>query len=282
MQLFVSLPSAGRNSPRLCLHVVSRRDGGAPREPASFRFSNSYVGHFGGNFLRREHGIFLEEAHPVVAVFQGFFLEPRRGDFHGVALGVAEDEKSIRRKQAGQKRVVEQLLGERLGAFVPGFVAVGRVGEEERELAFARAELHERLKRVLHAHLQAFAGEAGEFKILFQHLRVAAAHLDAHGGCRAAAHAIETERTGAGEKFEHARAHDAFAEAVENRLLDEVRRGPDVEALGDFENAARRRSASDTHGGMKTFLPWWGNAFAGGSAAVCGVPAAARNQHEGR
>ena len=65
--------------------------------------------------------------------------------------------------------------------------------------------------------------------------RVLVRFLDAQRRYRAPAQAFEAQRTGAGEQLQHPRADDTCAEAVEDRLFDEVGRRTNFRPLGVFK-----------------------------------------------
>src|SRR5437773_1050952 len=67
---------------------------------------------------------------------------------------------------------------------------------------------------------------------------------------RSAAETFQTERAGAGEEFQHARAGHAVAEAIENRLANQVGSGPHFIAFRHFQQPPSRRSADDAHGAI--------------------------------
>ncbi len=90
-------------------------------------------------------------------------------------------------------------------------------------------------------------GQPGEGEVLPDELGVAARFFDADGAGRAAAETFQTQRARPGKNFQHSRVRNARAEAVEDCLPDQVRRGPDVKALGDLEDRAGRAAADDAH-----------------------------------
>src|ERR1043165_9783431 len=71
--------------------------------------------------------------------------------------------------------------------------------------------------------------------------------FDTDCGCRSPAEAFKAKRASAGKKFKHSRPVDPVAEAVEYRLLNQVRRGANLQPLGHFQNSPRSFSTSDSH-----------------------------------
>ena len=77
-----------------------------------------------------------------------------------------------------------------------------------------------------------------------------------HGGMRVAdacevlrqaAEGLQAERPRAGEEFEHARAGHARSQAVEDRLLDQVRRGPHRKSFRHLQNSSGGFPACNAH-----------------------------------
>ena len=139
------------------------------------------------------------------------------------------------------------MLGKGSRAPADVLLPVRRVGEDEIKPLARRRQLGQGGEHILHPHLQGLGREAGRLKILAQHLRVARGLLHAHRRGRAAAEAFEAQRARAGKQFQHPRADHAPAEAVEYRLLDQVRRGPHRQALRHFQNPASGFSTRNAH-----------------------------------
>lgn len=199
----------------------------------------------------------LQNAHDVVAVGEGAHFLPRCGDLDLVAFGVAEDEKGVGGEDAGKAFVVERELSEGGGAAVDILFAVGRVGENEIELVAGGGELDESGEDVLHADGENFRTVADALGVAADEVGVAVGFLNADGGLAAAAEGLEAEGAGAAEQLEDAGAEDAFAEAVEDGLLDAVGSGAHVEPLGHSKNLPRRAAAGDTHrGGVRAWRGW--------------------------
>ena len=173
---------------------------------------------------------------------------PRRGNLQRVPPRVTQNESSAGRKQPGETRVVEELLRQRSRAAADVLFAVGRVGQDEVELPSRLLQLGDDGEHVLRADFQRVRGDARRQRILADELRVARGHFNADGMGGAAAQGLEAQGARPGEEFEHGRARDPRAQAVEDRLLDEVRRGPDGQPLRHLQNPPRRVATRDAHG----------------------------------
>jgi hypothetical protein len=127
-------------------------------------------------------------------------------------------------------------------------LAEGGVGEYEVEAEVGGEELVEGGEDVLGAEFEVLGGEAGGVEVLADEGGVARGDLDGDDGLGAAAEGLEAEGAGAGEQLEDAGVGDAWGEAVEEGLFDEVRGGADGESFWDLENPAAGDAADDAHG----------------------------------
>src|SRR5262249_53202799 len=78
-----------------------------------------------------------------------------------------------------------------------------------------------------------------------QHRRVLLYH---HDRSRAARQSLEAERTAPGEQIEAGPPAQVLAEPVEQRFADALRRGPEVERVGEIDETAAPCAADDAHG----------------------------------
>jgi hypothetical protein len=101
-------------------------------------------------------------------------------------------------------------------------------------------------KHILRANLQRGV-KIRRARVGADEFRVPVRLLQAQRRDGATAQAIETQRAGAGEQFQHPRADHPRAQAVEDRLFDEVGRGPDVESPGNLEDPPRCMATGDAH-----------------------------------
>ena len=189
----------------------------------------------------------LKKPHHAVAVLEHFHFRHGATRFQRVAFGVAENESSAGREQLRQIRIVEQLLRKGSRAAADVFLAVRRVGQNQIKLPPAFRQLMNDRKNILRADFETWF-KTGRHGIAADEFGMPVRFLDAQRRRRAAAQAFQAQRAGTGEQFQHPRADDPRAEAVEDRLLDEVGRGTDVESLGDFENPPGCVAAGDAHG----------------------------------
>ncbi len=188
-------------------------------------------------------------------MFEGLPLDPGRGEDEGVAAGMAEDEEALGGEQRGEVRVIQELLGAGLGASVEVLLAVGRVGEDEVEGGGSGGELGEGGEHVLDAEGEVVTGELGGGEVGLDAAGVFGGQFDGEGvGC-AAAEAFQAKRGGAGEQFEDRGSADAFAEAVEDGLPDEVRGGAYGQAFGCTQDSSAGGAADDAHGGRIAWKP---------------------------
>ena len=165
-----------------------------------------------------------------------------------VAFGVTEHEQTARSKKLRQMRVIEESLGKR-GRTPPDiFFSVRRIRQDQIEPFLGRRQLAHRDEDNLHPHMQISGRKTCDLKIPPQYLRVTRRLLDTQGGRRATTETFQTQRPSSGEKLQYSRPDHAAAQTVEYGLLDEVRRGPNIQSLGHFQDAARRLSTGDAHG----------------------------------
>ena len=93
-----------------------------------------------------------EQPHPSVAVLESFVFAPRCGKFHGIALGVADEQPTLGRENFWQRRFVQQPLRPAFGELAwCGLFTVGRIGHDEVKRATGLGQLPHRPQRIGHA-----------------------------------------------------------------------------------------------------------------------------------
>jgi hypothetical protein len=189
----------------------------------------------------------FQKPHHRITVLEhlGFFPDFRQGQ--RVAFGVALNKQAVFREQLGKRFVIEHLLRERSRATPDIFFAVRRVGEDEIKFFARRRELGNANKSVLHANLDLRRRKLCRVEIPANELRVLAGFFNAMRLHRAATQTFQTQRARPGKHFQNFRADDALAEAVENRLPHQIRRGANVKTFRHFENGSCGGSANDAH-----------------------------------
>src|SRR5437588_1103255 len=130
-----------------------------------------------------------------------------------------------------QQRIIEHSLREGSRATTEILFSIRWIGENKIEQFARLGQLRNRGEDILDAHLQRCRREAGEREVLPEYLRIFGRFLDADGGNRSPAEAFQTKRARAREQLQYARVLRAAAEAVEDRLLNQVRRGADLQAF---------------------------------------------------
>ena len=188
----------------------------------------------------------FKKPHHAVAVLEQFHLLPGRDNVQRVAFGVAEHKSSAGREQLRQDGIVQQLLRKGGGAAADVFFSVRRVGQDQIELPSAVGQLAQDGKDILRADFQNVA-ITGRLRVAADEFGVPVRFLNAKGRGRAAAQTLQAQRAGTGKQLQHPRAGDPRAQAVEDRLLDQVGRRADVESLGNLENPPSRVAAGDAH-----------------------------------
>ncbi len=108
-------------------------------------------------------------------------------------------------------------------------------------------QLTNRRKNILRADFKIWF-KTGRSGIAADEFGMLVGFFDAQRRRCATAQAIQAQRAGTGEQFQHPRADHPRAERVEDRLLDEVGRGTHVKSLGDLEDTPRCFAAGDAHG----------------------------------
>jgi hypothetical protein len=108
-------------------------------------------------------------------------------------------------------------------------------------------ELLQGREDILHSNLQNVVGKPGGEDIFAEHPSVSFRAFHANGRDGSATEGFQTQSTGSGKQLEDARPGGARAEAVENRLLDEIGGWAHVQAFGHFEALACGFATSDAH-----------------------------------
>ena len=162
-------------------------------------------------------------------------LFPGDGDLQRVALGVADHEQSSGSQKSRQDDVIEQQLSERGRSTSDILLAVGRVGDDEVELASTLSQLGKHQKHILHAQCHCGDGQSGGGQILAEEARVFLGLLDADHFPSSAAEAFQTQSPAASEQVQDPSPVQKGSEAVEDRQLDLVGRGADSESFRNLQ-----------------------------------------------
>ena len=144
--------------------------------------------------------------------------------------------------------VVQKALGHGSGAATDVFIAKGRISDDQIKLSARGRELRDRRENILEPELKLSRSNPGRGEVLLDEPRMFPRKLDTGRIRRAATEAFEAESAGTAEEFQHACIEDASAEAVKDRLPDQIGRGPDPKSLGRFQNESRSGAANDAHG----------------------------------
>src|SRR5205807_1588656 len=114
---------------------------------------------------------------------------------------------------------------------------VGRVGENQFKGAAALDQLRDGDVCVLRAQLKLVWLQIERFEVPANHPRGPRRFFHNHRPNRAATERLERERAGTAEKLENRRSVNSFAQAVEDRLFDQIGRGADVVPFWYFQNS---------------------------------------------
>ena len=84
-------------------------------------------------------------------MFHEFAFVPAGRQRECVAARMAHHEQTVRCQHSGQRFIIEQALGEGLGALADVLLAIGRVGDDEIELFAGCRQLRQSGEDILHA-----------------------------------------------------------------------------------------------------------------------------------
>ncbi len=189
-------------------------------------------------------GLVLEEAEGGVALAEDARLEEAAdlmGQLEGAAM-LDDDEAALAEKWGGAEEAED--------AVVLIFFGVGRVDENEIEWwvrgLVAGGEFLESAQGVEGKDLCS-VGDCERFEIAADESRGGGMVFDEDDVDGAAACSFDTDRAGAGEDVEEARAGDVGAEDVEEGFAEAIAGGTEGGALEAFEDAAAIFAGDDAH-----------------------------------